>query len=68
MANRSSNRIMVPEARSALDKFKLEVANELGITNYDQIDKGNLTSRENGYVGGNMVRKMVELIENISNK
>ena len=33
MANRSSNRIMVPEARSALDKFKLEVANELGITN-----------------------------------
>ena len=48
---------MVPEARSALDKFKLEVANELGITNYDQIDKGNLTSRENGYVGGNMVEK-----------
>ncbi|HHT51081.1 MAG TPA: alpha/beta-type small acid-soluble spore protein [Eubacteriaceae bacterium] len=69
MANRSSNRIMVPEARSALDKFKLEVANELGITNYDQIDKGNLTSRENGYVGGNMVRKMVETYQrNISNK
>jgi hypothetical protein len=62
MANRS-NRTVVPEARNALDKFKLEVANELGITNYDQIDKGNLTSRENGYVGGNMVKKMVESYE-----
>lgn len=62
MANRS-NRTVVPEARNALDKFKLEVANELGITNYDNIDKGNLTSRENGYVGGNMVKKMVESYE-----
>lgn len=58
--NNTSNRIVVPEARHALNQFKLEVANELGITNYDQIDKGNLTSRENGYVGGNMVKKMVE--------
>lgn len=68
MANRS-NRTVVPEAKNALDKFKLEVANELGITNYDQIDKGNLTSRENGYVGGNMVKKMVESYErSIANK
>ncbi len=60
---RRNNRVIVPEARKALDNFKLEVANELGIANYDQIDKGNLTSRENGYVGGNMVRKMVESYE-----
>lgn len=60
---RRSNRVVVPEARQALDNFKLEVANELGIANYGQIDKGNLTSRENGYVGGNMVKKMVESYE-----
>ncbi len=59
MANRN-NRVVVPEARKALDNFKVEVANELGIANYDQLDKGNLTSRQNGYVGGNMVKRMVE--------
>lgn len=57
------NQIEVPEARKAMDQFKLEVANELGITNYDQVDKGNLTSRENGYVGGTMVKKMIQAIE-----
>ena len=38
------NQIEVPEARKAMDQFKLEVANELGLANYDQVDKGNLTS------------------------
>ncbi|WP_042683270.1 alpha/beta-type small acid-soluble spore protein [Anaerosalibacter massiliensis] len=55
-----NNNIIVPEARTALDQLKLEIANELGIENYDSIDKGNLTSRENGYVGGHMVKKLVE--------
>ncbi|MCR2045335.1 alpha/beta-type small acid-soluble spore protein [Anaerosalibacter massiliensis] len=55
-----NNNIIVPEARTALDQLKLEIANELGIQNYDSIDKGNLTSRENGYVGGYMVKKLVE--------
>lgn len=54
------NRIVVPEARQALNQLKLEIASELGHTNYDSIDKGNLTSRENGYVGGYMVRRLVE--------
>lgn len=54
------NNIVVPEARKALDQMKLEIANELGISNYNNIDKGNLTSRENGYVGGYMVKKLVE--------
>lgn len=62
MASRN-NRALIPEARSALDKFKYEVANEVGIPNYDQIDKGNLTSRQNGYVGGNMVKKMIAMAE-----
>lgn len=60
MANRNSNRLVVPEAKAALDQMKLEIAKELGHTNYDSIDKGNLTSRENGYVGGYMVRKLVK--------
>lgn len=55
-----NNRIVVPEARQALDQMKLEIANELGMNNYENIDKGNLTSRENGYVGGYMVKRLVE--------
>ena len=57
------NQIEVPEARKAMDQFKLEVANELGLANYDHVDKGNLTSRQNGYVGGTMVKKMIQAIE-----
>ncbi len=68
MAN-NNNRILVPEAREALNQMKLEIANELGLSNYNDIDKGNLTSRENGYVGGLMVKKLVEQAQNeISNK
>ena len=52
MASRSSNRAAVPEAKGALDKFKYEVANEL----YN----GDLTSKQNGSVGGYMVKKMIE--------
>lgn len=59
-----NNRTLVPAARHGLDQFKVEVANEVGISNYESMDKGNLTSRDNGFVGGNMVRKMVESYEN----
>ena len=61
--SRNNNTPTVPTASSALNSFKMEVANELGITNYDQIDKGQLSSRQNGYVGGNMTRKMVAYAE-----
>lgn len=61
MANR--NRTLVPEAKQGLNKFKLEIASQLGIDNYDQIDKGNLTSRQNGSIGGEMVKRMVENYE-----
>ncbi len=60
MTNNNSNRLVVPEAKAALDQMKLEIAKELGFPNYDSIDKGNLTSRENGYVGGYMVRNLVK--------
>ncbi|MBU3183653.1 alpha/beta-type small acid-soluble spore protein [Clostridium estertheticum] len=58
MANR--NRTLVPEAKQGLNRFKLEIASDLGIDNYDQLDKGNLTSRQNGSIGGEMVKRMVE--------
>lgn len=56
----ANNKIVVPEARAALNQLKLEIASELGINNYNSIDKGNLPSRVNGYVGGYMVKKLVE--------
>ena len=59
MSNRSSNRAAVPEAKAALDKFKYEVANELGVPLKEGYN-GDLTSRQNGSVGGYMVKKMIE--------
>jgi hypothetical protein len=58
---RSNNQILVREARQALDNFKYEVANELGV-NYNG-DLGALTSRQNGYVGGLMVKRMIQSVE-----
>lgn len=53
------NRAEVPEAREALEKFKFEVANELGVP-LKKGYNGDLTSRQNGSVGGYMVKKMIE--------
>ena len=63
MANNSTgNRTNIPEARGALDNMKYEIARELGI-NLKQGYNGDLTSRENGYVGGYMVKRMIEQAE-----
>ena len=59
MSNKS-NRINVPEAREAIDKFKMEAANEVGV-NLKQGYNGDLTSREAGSVGGQMVKKMTTI-------
>jgi len=59
----SSKKNVVPEARAALDKFKMEVAQEVGV-NLKQGYNGDLTSREAGSVGGMMVKKMIESYEN----
>ena len=59
MTNRSSTRTAVPEAKGARDKFKYEVANELGVPLTDGYN-GDLTSKQNGSVGGYMVKKMIE--------
>lgn len=59
---KNSNSINVPEARQAMANMKQEVANELGITlNKDY--NGNLSSKDAGHIGGNMVRKMIEAQE-----
>lgn len=63
MSNNNNNKTVVPGAKAALNQMKLEIANELGMANYDKTDKGNLTARENGYVGGYMTKKLVELAE-----
>ena len=55
----NSNRSTVPEAREALNRFKYEVANEIGVP-LSQGYNGNLTSYQNGSVGGYMVKKMIE--------
>ena len=55
----SSNKVTVPEAKGALNRFKFEVANELGVPLTDGYN-GNLTSKQNGSVGGEMVRKMIK--------
>ena len=54
----SSNKVTVPEAKGALNRFKFEVANELGVPLTDGYN-GNLTSKQNGSVGGEMVSKMI---------
>ena len=56
---RSGNSSIVPEAREALNRFKMEAANEVGV-NLKQGYNGDLTSAQNGYVGGYMVKKMIE--------
>ncbi len=66
-SNSSSKRLNVPQARQAMDQFKMQAANEVGV-NLKNGYNGDLTSREAGSVGGQMVKKMVEAYEqNLSN-
>ena len=55
--NKSSSKLNVPEAKAAMDKFKMEAASEVGVNLKDGYN-GHLTSREAGSVGGQMVKKM----------
>ena len=63
MSTKNSNKLNVPQARAAMDKFKMEAANEVGV-NLKEGYNGDLTSREAGSVGGQMVKKMIEAYEN----
>ena len=63
MSSKNSNKINVPEARAAMDKFKMVAAAEVGV-NLKEGYNGDLSSREAGSVGGQMVKKMIESYEN----
>ena len=58
-SNNSSNQLENPQAKEALDRFKTEVASELGVNLKDGYN-GDLTSREAGSIGGEMVRRMIK--------
>jgi len=61
-SSKSSNNMAVPEAKAAMDRFKTEVASEMGI-NLKEGYNGDLTSREAGSIGGEMVKRMVKNYE-----
>lgn len=70
MANNSnsSNNYVVPQAKAAMEQFKMEAANEVGVT-LNKGYNGDLTSRQAGSIGGQMVKKMIEKYEqDLSNK
>lgn len=58
-----ANKSVVPEAKEALNRFKMEAANEVGV-NLKQGYNGDLTSKQAGSIGGQMVKKMIEAYEN----
>ncbi len=62
MASNRSNNMEVPEAKAAMDRFKTEVASELGV-NLKEGYNGDLTSKEAGSIGGEMVRRMIKSYE-----
>ena len=62
MSSKNSNKLNIPEAKAAMNKFKMEAASEVGV-NLKQGYNGDLNSRETGSVGGQMVKKMIESYE-----
>ena len=62
MSSKNTNKINVPEARAAMDKFKMEAASEVGV-NLKEGYNGDISAREAGSVGGQMVKKMIESYE-----
>ncbi len=63
MANTNSNRTLVPEAKDSLEKFKYEVASEVGV-NLKNGYNGDISSKDAGKIGGNMVKKLIQKAEN----
>ena len=64
MTNKNSSKMEVPQAKEAMNRFKMEVANEIGVNLKDGYN-GDLTSREAGSIGGEMVRQMIKKQEEI---
>ncbi|MBT9133330.1 MAG: Small, acid-soluble spore protein alpha [Firmicutes bacterium] len=62
-SDNTSNQIVVPQAKNAMEQFKYEVASELGIQTPNDGYWGTMTTRDTGAIGGHMVRKMIEMAE-----
>ena len=62
MSNKNNNQLNIPQAKQAMEQFKMQAANEVGV-NLTNGYNGHLTSREAGSVGGQMVKKMIEAYE-----
>ncbi len=60
----ASNKTLVPQAKQAMEQFKMEAANEVGVTLNQKGYNGDLTSRQAGSIGGQMVKKMIQSYEN----
>ena len=63
MSSKNNNKLNIPEARAAMDKFKMEAASEVGV-NLKEGYNGDITAKQAGSIGGMMVKKMVEAYEN----
>ncbi len=61
-SNNNNNNYVVPQAKAAMEQFKMEAANEVGVT-LNKGYNGDLTSRQAGSIGGQMVKKMIEKYE-----
>ena len=62
MSNNKNNSVVVPEARAAMDRFKMEAANEVGVQLKDGYN-GDISARQAGSIGGQMVKKMIQKYE-----
>lgn len=62
MSSKNSNKLNIPEAKAAMNKFKMEAASEVGV-NLKQGYNGDLPSRQAGYIGGYMVKRLIEQAE-----
>lgn len=63
MARNNSNKLLVPHAYDKLNQMKNEIANEFGMANYENLDKGQLTARQNGSVGGEITKRLVKFAQ-----
>ncbi|MFC6332580.1 small, acid-soluble spore protein, alpha/beta type [Paenibacillus septentrionalis] len=61
--NRNSNQLLIPQAIEAIDRLKFEVAQELGIAIPQDGYYGNVLTKETGYIGGNITRRLVQIAE-----
>jgi hypothetical protein len=63
MARNNSNKLLVPQAYGRINQMKNEIAAEFGMSNYENMDKGELTARQNGSIGGEITKRLVRMAQ-----